>query len=319
MDEVLTRKLFKKKYFETIEPKGLIAIKKYQEGGEVIDEEIDVTETVSSPRTGLSFSPNQERALLGMTLASALLQGERRPGESLLKGTLRAAGKGLGALPATAIEIAKARPKVATVKGIREATDQEKTSFGYNPKDRLIVKTENGVPVGIADKPTAGERKDAYNRDSVIATAKDINYLLDAAGDPTGPIGGMMIKARGALGNEVLSELNVKVQDITKSVIQALRGAAVGVQEENTFKELLPSLYDRPTTIRTKVNTIMEKLERINNRVSPSTGQVDRQLSKRELAEEYGAVYEKLGLSPSPFMDPNLKTYKFDGDGLVEK
>jgi len=316
MDKVLTRKLFRDKYLKTIEPKGIASIKKYQVGGEVIEE--TETETVSTNQ-GFGFTPKQERALLGMTLAGALLQGTQRPGESVLKGTLRAAGAGLSALPDTAIKLAKARPKIAKVKGIREATDSEKQSFGYSPKDRLLVKTENGVAVGIADKPTAGERKDAANRDTVINTAKDIKFLLKELDDPTGPIGGNLIKLKGALGNEYMAELNIKTQDIKKSVIQALRGAAVGVAEENTFKELLPSIYDRPTTINTKVDVIIDKLERINNRLSPTTGQVDRRLSKRELAEEYGDVYKKLGINPTVFMDNKLDTYKFNADGGLEK
>jgi hypothetical protein len=141
---------------------------------------------------------------------------------------------------------------------------------------------------------------------------------LDKTGDPTGKIGGVKIGIKAYLGNKDLAELSVKVQDLKKSAIQALRGAQVGPAEEASFEPLLPSVYDSPNVIRTKVEQMVKKLSDINNRLSPTSGSVDRQLSQREIVEQYQEAYKKLGIGEVK-LDPNLNTYDFDADGnLIE-
>ena len=179
-------------------------------------------------------------------------------------------------MPEAATNLAKARPKApAPVETIREATAMEKKSLGYSEKDRLVVKTKGGNVTGIADKPTAGERKSQAAQENTIKTAKDVLFLLDKTGDPTGKIGGIGIGIRSYLGNKDLAELSVTVQDLKKSAIQALRGAQVGPAEEDSFEPLLPSVYDSPNVIRTKVEQMVKKLSDINNRLSPTSGSVD--------------------------------------------
>ena len=252
-------------------------------------------------------------------MAQELLEGKQSPGRSNIRGALADLSRGITKLPEAATNLAKARPKAPDpVETIREATAFEKKSLGYDPKDRLVVKVKGGNVTGIADKPTAGERKSQAAQQTTINTAKDVLFLLDKTGDPTGKIGGIGIGIRSYLGNKDLAELSVKVQDLKKSAIQALRGAQVGPAEEASFEPLLPSVYDSPNVIRTKVEQMVKKLSDINNRLSPTSGSVDRQLSQREIVEEYQEAYKKLGIGEVK-IDPNLSTYDFDADGnLIE-
>ena len=67
-----------------------------------------------------------------------------------------------------------------------------------------------------------------------------------------------------------------------------------------------------------KSSEMVKKLSDINNRLSPTSGSVDRQLSQREIVEEYQEAYKKLGIGEVK-LDPNLTTYDFDADGnLIE-
>ena len=138
MDSVLSRKLFRKAYIQKHKPvvktgAGILSVQKFQTGG-------------------LS---TREKALLGLTVAGELLKGTQRPGESVLEATFRDVGRGVSKVPQTLIAASKLKK---TTKGIRQATESEKRQLGFNPKDRVSVKIENGAIVGIADKPTAGER-----------------------------------------------------------------------------------------------------------------------------------------------------------------
>lgn len=88
MDKVLTRKLFRQKYFQSQLP-----IKKYQEGGIA------------------ALSP-KEKALYAATFAAPLLQAKQAKGQTRLSSLLEAFGAGLEKLPATMLAIEKLNLKV---------------------------------------------------------------------------------------------------------------------------------------------------------------------------------------------------------------
>jgi hypothetical protein len=85
MDEVLTRKMFKNRYFKTLKP----TIKHFQEGG-----------------LG-SLSP-KEKAIYAATLAAPLLQAKGKG----LAPALEALGEGVGKLPATILSVEKEKGKI---------------------------------------------------------------------------------------------------------------------------------------------------------------------------------------------------------------
>ena len=93
MEKVLTRKLFKKKYYQKHGSNknngGLIRIQKFQTGG------------LSS----------KEKAILTLPFAQAFLLADQRPGESQRSSLARALGAGFAGVPASIEAIGKLRPK----------------------------------------------------------------------------------------------------------------------------------------------------------------------------------------------------------------
>lgn len=97
MDPVLSRKLFRDKYVETIKPQkfnqGGIATLKLAEGGEVA--------TTSSS----SFTEGEKLGYMLAPIAASLLQAKQAPGQSQLASLFGAVGEGVSQLPAIALKI----------------------------------------------------------------------------------------------------------------------------------------------------------------------------------------------------------------------
>ena len=77
MDKVLTRKMFRDRYFAMHKPKqfnkgGIANIQHFQEGG----------------------MSSREKAIIAATFAAPLLKSTQRQGEGLLSGVLRSVGEG---------------------------------------------------------------------------------------------------------------------------------------------------------------------------------------------------------------------------------
>ena len=295
MDKVLTRKLFKDRYFKLHKPaqfnKGGIAnIQHFAEGG-------------------LS---QKEKAVLAATFAAPLLQSTRRQGEGILTGVGRALGEGLEKVPATLIALEEAKPEGVS-EFVRQATDAEKTRLGYSPEDNINVKVKNGVVQSIVSKPTAGERDKAADRAAAFDSLDRIEFGLKKV--DTGPVSGRIAKAQAFLGfNKDAALLNTEIEDFRKSIIKALRGAQVGVAEEASFNAVLPSISDPPDVIAAKIEVARNKLGNIEKRLNPS-GTVATRLEAEEVAEQDRALFEKFGIAfdLDTNFDPNVKTFTVEG------
>lgn len=295
MDKVLTRKLFRDVYLQNQKPviktgDGILSVQKFQTGG-------------------LS---TREKALLGLTVAGELLKGTQRPGESVLEATFRDVGRGVSKVPQTLIAASKLKK---TTKGIRQATESEKRQLGFNPRDRVTVKVEDGAVVGIADKPTAGEREKAAKRAGTFQSAATINALLEKYDYPTGPIKGRIGRMSAYLGlNPDVARLDTELENFRKEAISVLRGAQVGPLEEASFDKILPSITDRPDIVKAKMDTAIAKLRSIEDRMGPG-GVVDTQLTAEQIASDpiYGQVS---GNNPNIIYNPNLPTYNINGERL---
>ena len=291
MEKVLTRKMFRDRYFQIHKPKafnkgGIANIQHFQTGG------------LSS----------REKAIIAAQFAAPLLQSTQRQGESALSGVLRAVGQGAEKLPATLVSLEEAQKKEA-VETVRSATAAEKKELGYNPKDRLIIKVKGGNITGIADKPTFGEREKAADRSATLKQADKI--LLGVKEIGSGPLAGRFAKATAALN------MNPKAAAFKKSAIKALRGAQVGPLEEASFNALLPTITDNEDVIIAKVNTMKEKLAEIDGRLDASGN-----VSDPGNLEYYKDAFSKLGISADPeslTYDPQLDLYVFEGGKLVKK
>jgi hypothetical protein len=222
MDKVLTRKMFRDRYFKIHKPKqfnkgGIANIQHFQEGG----------------------MSSREKAIIAATFAAPLLKSTQRQGEGLLTGVLRSVGEGAEKLPSTLIAIQEEKQKnKKSTESIRAATDAEKASLGYNVKDRLIVKVKDGEVVDIKDKPTFGEREKAGKRYTTLSAADDILKDIQEGAD-SGPVAGRIAKATAALGlNPKAANFNTKLETFRKEAIAALRGAQVGPLEEASFNAI---------------------------------------------------------------------------------
>jgi len=296
MDKVLTRKLFKDRYFKLHKPTqlnkgGIASVQHFAEGG-------------------LS---QKEKAILAATFAAPLLKSTRRQGEGILTGVGRALGEGLGAVPATLIELEKAKPEGVT-EFVRQATPEEKLSLNFDKDDNVNVKVKNGVITGIASKPTAGERDKAADRKDALASIDTI--IEGTKTTKTGPISGRIAKAQAYLGfNPKAADLNIEIGNFRKSVIKALRGAQVGPAEEASFNEILPFISDPPDVIRAKMEVAKRKLQRIEARLNPN-GEVAEKLSAEEIAAQDRALFEKFGIAfdLDETFDASVPTFDIEGN-----
>ena len=286
MDKVLTRKMFRARYFKSLKP----TIKYYKEGG-------------------LGSLNNQEKAIYAATFAAPLLQARGKG----ISPVFTALGQGLEKLPSTILAVEK--QKAAAKKDfteIRQATAAEKSKLGYSVDDNINVKVKNGIMEGIVSKPTAGERDKAADRVAALDSIDRIVAGIDKVG--TGPISGRAAKVSAYLGfNKEAAELNVEILDFKKSIIKALRGAQVGPQEEASFDELLPAITDPPTVIKAKMKIAKEKLRTIEKRLNPN-GTVASRLNAEEVALADAELFAKFGLAfDLQSMDPTKNSFNLDG------
>jgi hypothetical protein len=295
MDSVLTRKMFRDRYFQYHKPKqfnkgGIANIQHFVEGG----------------------MSRREKAIIAATFAAPLLSATQRQGESKLTGVSRALGQGFAKLPDTLIAIEKARPEGVT-ESVRQATDAEKIELGYSADDNINVKVKNGVIQSIVSKPTAGERDKAADRVAAFDSLDRIEAGLKKV--KTGPVSGRLAKTRAFLGmDKDAALLNTEIEDFRKSIIKALRGAQVGVAEEASFEAVLPSINDPAQVIAAKIEVARNKLGNIEKRLNPN-GTVATRLEAEEIAKQDQALFQKFGLAFNldPNFDPNVSTFNPDG------
>ena len=287
MDEVLTRKMFKARYFKSLKP----TIKHFKEGG-------------------LGSLTPQEKAIYAATFAAPLLKGKGKG----LSSTLASLGEGLEKLPATILSVEK--QKAAAKKDfteVRQATAAEKSTLGFSVDDNINVKVTNGNIESIVSKPTAGERDKAADRKDALRSID--NILAGSKNVGTGPLSGRVSKIKAYLGFDTdAADLNIEIGNFRKSIIKALRGAQVGPAEEASFNEILPFITDPPNIIRAKMKIAKEKLQTIESRLNPN-GIVAQQLKAEEIAEADAELFSRFGVAfdLNATFDANLDTFNLDG------
>ena len=287
MDEVLTRKMFKARYFKSLKP----TIKHFKEGG-------------------LGSLTNQEKAIYAATFAAPLLKGKGKG----LSSTLASLGEGLEKLPATILSVEK--QKAAAKKDfteVRQATAAEKSTLGYSVDDNINVKVTNGNIESIVSKPTAGERDKAADRKDALRSID--NILAGSKNVGTGPVSGRVSKIKAYLGFDTdAADLNIEIGNFRKSIIKALRGAQVGPAEEASFNEILPFITDPPNIIRAKMKIAKEKLQTIESRLNPN-GTVAQQLKAEEIAEADAELFSRFGVAfdLNATFDSSVDTFNLDG------
>lgn len=242
MDKVLTRKLFRDKYFEQHKPKtfnkgGLAGIQKFQAGG----------------------MSSREKALYAATFAAPLLQATQAPGESRFSSLARAFGQGVEKLPATILAVEKAKGKG---KGFRTLSEAELKQYKL-PSGTVAQVGEDGK-LNIVSKPTSKQLEEirGYKRTKGLLEGifKDYTDLDRPVGLDPRRLGvgfGKLTKSGFA---KKYSSMDQKIKQATIFLTQAISGAQVSDQERERIKELLPQLGDSETVFEQKLFSLNKYL-----------------------------------------------------------
>ena len=243
MDKVLTRKLFRDKYFAKHKPKtfnkgGLAGIQKFQTGG----------------------MSSREKALYAATFAAPLLQATQAPGESRFSSLAKAFGKGVEKLPATILAVEKAK---GTGKGFRTLSEAELKQ--YKLPSGTVAQVGADGKLNIVSKPTSKQLEEirGYKRTRGLLTGIFQDY--EDLGRPVGldprrlGVGfGKLTKSEFA---KKYSSMDQKIKQATIFLTQAISGAQVSDQERERIRELLPQLGDSETVFEQKLFSLDKYLK----------------------------------------------------------
>jgi hypothetical protein len=227
MDKVLTRKLFKDRYFKSLKP----VIKHFQTGG-------------------ISALTPKEKAIYSATLAAPLLQAK---GQGL--GPVFSAIGEVGKLPATILQVEKAK---GSGKGARTLSDAELKQYNLPPGTIAQMKADGTLT--IVSKPSAEQTKTIQGSKRVRTILSRIADDYEKLGKPVGPISYRTVapftKAAGTQFSKDFATMKSRIQQATSFVTQAISGAAVSEQEAERIKGLIPQLGDTEATFEAKLSAL---------------------------------------------------------------
>ncbi len=230
MDKVLTRKMFKDRYFKSLKP----TIKHFQTGG-------------------ISALTPKEKAIYAATLAAPLLQAKGKG----IAPALSALGEGVGKLPATILSVEK--QKGTALDRSRTLTDEELVQ--YNLPKGSVAQVDGKGKITVVSKPSAESIKQ-------IQGSKRVRTILSRIGDDYYKLGkpvgfGDMSRIRASIGKVGGSQFSKdygafksRIQQATSFVTQAISGAAVSEQEAERITKLIPQVGDTEATFEAKLQAL---------------------------------------------------------------
>ena len=230
MDKVLTRKMFKARYFKSLKP----TIKHYQTGG-------------------LSSLTPKEKAIYAATLAGPLLQAKG----SGVGNALTALGEGVSKLPATILSVEKL--KGTALDKSRTLTDEEVSA--YNLPKGTVAQIDGKNKITIVSKPSAEQIKQIQGGKRVRSILSKIQQDYYDLGKPVGFADASRIKATlgkvtGSGYAKNYAAMKGKIQQATSFITQAISGAAVSEQEAKRITKLIPQLGDTEATFEGKMKAL---------------------------------------------------------------
>ena len=226
MDKVLTRKLFKDRYFKNLKP----SIKHFDKGG-------------------ISSLTPKEKAIYAATLAAPLLQSKGQG----LGPVFSAIGEGIGKLPATILSVEKAK---GSGKGVRTLSPEEIKA--YNLPSGTIAQIKGDGTISVVSKPSAEQIKQIQGGKRVRSILAKIQQDYYDLGKPVGfadlnRIRATFGKAGGSEYSKSYASMKGKIQQATSFITQAISGAAVSEQEAKRITKLIPQLGDTEATFEGKM------------------------------------------------------------------
>jgi len=259
MDEVLTRKLFRDRYFKSLKPK----VKHFQKGG-------------------LSSLTPKEKAIYASTLAAPLLQAKGRG----IGPALSALGEGVGKLPSTILAVEKEKGG----DGVRTLTDQELKA--YKLPTGTVAQVDADGKITVVSKPTSEELKERRGYQRTRGLLSDIATDYIKLGKPVGPgdlnrIRGFFGKAAGTDYAKQYAGFKTKIDQATIFLTQAISGAQVSDQERERIKELIPQVSDTERVFEAKLESLEKYLGAAQDISEKTGGDIT---SAIEILEKSGGV-----------------------------
>ena len=230
MDKVLTRKMFKDRYFKSLKP----TVKHFQEGG-------------------LGSLTPKEKAIYAATLAAPLLQAKGKG----LAPALEALGEGVGKLPATILSVEKQKGTASDMN--RTLTTEEIKA--YNLPSGTIAQIDGKGKITVVSKPSAEQIKQIQGGKRVRSILSKIQQDYYDLGKPVGFLD--LNRVRATLGKagqtnyaKNYAAMKGKIQQATSFITQAISGAAVSEQEAKRITKLIPQLGDTEATFEGKMKAL---------------------------------------------------------------
>jgi hypothetical protein len=259
MDEVLTRKLFRDRYFQSLKPK----VKHFQKGG-------------------LSSLTPKEKAIYASTLAAPLLQAKGRG----IAPALSALGEGVAKLPSTILAIEKEKGG----DGVRTLTDQELKA--YKLPTGTVAQVDADGKITVVSKPTSEELKERRGYQRTRGLLSDIATDYVNLGKPVGPgdlnrLRGFFGKAAGTDYAKKYAGFKTKIDQATIFLTQAISGAQVSDQERERIKELIPQVGDTERVFEAKLESLEKYLGAAQDISEKTGGDIT---SAIEILEKSGGV-----------------------------
>ena len=244
MDKVLTRKLFKDRYFKSLKP----TIKHFQKGG-------------------LGSLTPKEKAIYAATLAAPLLQAKG----SGIGPVFSALGEGIQKLPATILEVEKAK---GSGKGVR--TLGEKELEAYRLPKGTVAQIDGTGKITVVSKPTSKELEERRGFMSTRRLLGDIAKDYVELGRPVGPgdfdrLRGFFGKAAGTEYAKRYAGFKTKIDQATIFLTKAISGAQVSDQERERIRELIPQVGDTERVFEAKIESLEKYLGAAQD-ISENTG-----------------------------------------------
>ena len=244
MDKVLTRKLFKDRYFKSLKP----TIKHFQKGG-------------------LGSLTPKEKAIYAATLAAPLLQAKG----SGIGPVFSALGEGIQKLPATILEVEKAK---GSGKGVR--TLGEKELEAYKLPKGTVAQIDGTGKITVVSKPTSKELEERRGFMRTRRLLGDIAKDYVELGRPVGPgdfdrLRGFFGKAAGTEYAKRYAGFKTKIDQATIFLTKAISGAQVSDQERERIRELIPQVGDTERVFEAKIESLEKYLGAAQD-ISENTG-----------------------------------------------
>jgi len=251
MDKVLTRKLFKNIYLQSVSKN----VARFKEGG------------LASLRAKHFYegglSEGERTAMLLAPIATQLLTGTRQPGQSQLGAVASNIGAALPQVVKTRLDIDKAETerldqlaklaKATEVKpGFTAATEEEKKRLEAAPGDVVLVKRDPRDPNTILEYKFESKQEDrvekirkAVNDSKQISTLSALDKAEDLIGTYTSK--GKDIPGMGPLGQlsylPEAKEVRSTLASLQNIILKDRSGAAVTVPEFDRLKQELSTRY----------------------------------------------------------------------------